>query len=468
VTTISRTALVFLFIISVFDVTPAAVSDSLPDMPKAGGLRIAHVYYNGNHVTKEYIIRMISGLDTGIFFDSLMVKQAKQRLEATGLFLKVAILFLQKNDAMDLYIVVKEPYYFGITALDFTPYTSRHGQNGKWYCPFIGLENTNVRGRMETIRLSLRFWEWRTAAISWSKPLLPSPYFIGIGAFADAGPDNALPMDRLEFSGSFTAGRRCFERSKVYCSVIPYYQRMISWTATEKDTADFYQAFGTVGWFTDRRSPGYDPSRGWSFFFETRSNFLHHEATTPSYVQFTSDIKAYHSGFFEGQKAAFRLNIVTRTNDAGIQNRLVLGGIGSVRGYANCGIDLRSICNSSTFLSGEYRFPIYQFPSFSPVIPTGVSKLFAKFAVDLNDLMPRIDGALIADYGRVARDMNRLLAFNGREYMSGADFGFGIRIMEPTMRRTACLDVVWVEKPLTRKIDFYPAPSWCLYLDLSF
>ncbi|MGA2506881.1 MAG: BamA/TamA family outer membrane protein [Chitinispirillaceae bacterium] len=458
----------FIFQLTILYVgTFAATIDSLPDTAKAQ-LRVAHLYYNGNHVTKVHIIQMISGLDTGMIYDSLMIKRAKQRLEATGLFLKIAILSLRKNNAMDLYIVVKEPYYFGINDLDFTPFTSRHGQSGKWYCPFIGLENSNVGGSMETVRLSLRFWEWRTAALSWSKPLLPSRYFIGCGALVDARPDNALPLDRLEYLGSVTAGRRLFERSKVYCSVIPDYQRTISWTATEKDTTNYYQAFGVLGWFTDRRSSGYDPSSGWSFFFDTRSNFIYHEITTPRYVQFTSDIKAYYPGLFDGHKAAFRFNIVARTNDAGIQNRLVLGGIGSVRGYANSGIDLRSTCNSSFFFSSEYRFPIYQFPSISPVLPGGVSKVFARFVGDLTDLIPRIDGALILDYGRIARDMNRLLAFNGPEYMSGADFGFGIRVMEPTMRRTVCLDIVWPENPLLRKTCFYPAPSWCLYLDLSF
>ena len=39
---------------------------------------------------------------------------------------------------MDIYIVVKEPYYFGINGVD-CPFTSRHGKSGKWSCPFIGL-----------------------------------------------------------------------------------------------------------------------------------------------------------------------------------------------------------------------------------------------------------------------------------------------------------------------------------------
>ena len=192
----------FIFQLSILYVgTFAATIDSLPDTAKTR-LRIAHLYYNGNHVTKAHIIQIISGVDTGKIYDSLMIKRAKQRLEATGLFLKIAILSLRKNNAMDLYIVVKEPYYFGINDLDFTPFTSRHGQSGKWYCPYIGLENSNVGGSMETVRLSLRFWEWRTAALSWSKPLLPSRYFIGCGALVDARPDNALPLDRLEYLGS--------------------------------------------------------------------------------------------------------------------------------------------------------------------------------------------------------------------------------------------------------------------------
>jgi hypothetical protein len=445
----------------------AGAGDSLNAAP-AVPLRIAHVYYNGNHVTKERVIRMFAGLDTGMAFDSLKVRKAKKRLEATGLFLKVAIIPLVKNGAVDLYVIVREPFYFGLTALDLTPYTLRHGESGTWYCPLAGVEFTNVRGCMETLQLSLRAWEWRMAAVSWSKPLFPSRYFIGIGVFADAGPDNALPIDRMELFGSVTAGRKLFEQSKIYCRIMPDYQRKIGLSGAQKDTTDFYQAFGAVGWFTDRRSSSYDPSAGWSLFLETRSNVLYHEATTPFYVQFTSDIKAYHPGLFKNHKAACRLSVISRTNDAGIQNRLVLGGLGSVRGYANCGIDLRSVASHSLLLSWEYRFPLYQLPPFSPPLPSKVSTIAGKFVGDLNDLVPRIDGALILDYGRVARNRPELLTFDRRGYVSGADFGFGLRVMEPKLRRSVCLDVVWAEKPLTPKVDFYSAPWWVLYLDLYF
>ena len=244
-TNIFRTFFIFLLAISSF-VTFAAASDSLPDTPETK-LCIAHLYYNGNHVTKAHIIQMISGLDTGMIFDSLLVKRAKQRLEATELFLKVAILSLRKNNGMDIYIVVKEPYYFGINDLDFTPFTSRHGKSG------------NGTALLSDWKIPMLEAGWRRSgcrcvsgvggvvAISWSKPFLPSRYFIGCGALVDARPDGALPLYRLEYLGSITAGRKLFERSKVYCSVIPDYQRTISWHPTEKDTTNYYQAFGALG-----------------------------------------------------------------------------------------------------------------------------------------------------------------------------------------------------------------------------
>ena len=58
VTNIFRTFFIFLLAISSF-ITFAAASDSLPDTPETK-LCIAHLYYNGNHVTKAHIIQMIS------------------------------------------------------------------------------------------------------------------------------------------------------------------------------------------------------------------------------------------------------------------------------------------------------------------------------------------------------------------------------------------------------------------------
>jgi outer membrane protein assembly factor BamA len=469
-TVIAAFRFLFIFLLGVSPIGALAASspiDSTAVTPEIG-MRIAHVYVNGNRVTDTALIRTYLGIDTCTVFDSAEVTKAKKRLEATNLFLKVTILHLVKNGTVDLYVIVKEPLYFGITAVDLTPYGSRYGKSGTWYCPYIGVEWTNLRGRMESLRLSLRLWEWRSAGISWVKPLFPSRYFIGMGAYVDHRPDNALPLDRLEVSGSISAGRKFFGRSKAYCSIIPDYQRKISWTASRRDTTNFYQAFAAAGWFTDHRSSAYDPSSGWSFFFETRTNYLYHNITTHPYVQFVSDVKFYHRGLISSHTTAYRVSTINRTNGAGIINRIVLGGEGSVRGYTYGGIDLRNVSNNAILASWEYRFPLYQLPSVPPVLPAGIASLIGKFIGELSDLAPRIDGALIFDYGRIAAGGKNLFSLDGKGYQSGTDFGFGLRVMEPTLRRSICMDVVWVENPFTHATDFLPQPSWRLYLNLPF
>lgn len=438
----------------------------MPDPDTA--LRIAHVYCRGNHVTKEDIIRTVTGIDTGMVFDTLKIRKAKQALASTGLFLKADIIRLVKGDSVDIYIMVKEMPYFGISTLDFTPYHYRYGERGTWFCPLFGVEFSNLRGRMETLRMYARLWEWRTLSLRWSKPFLPTPFILGLSAFADARPDNAFAMDRHEFAGSVTAGMRLFERSWIFLSAMPDFQRSIVRTDTSQDISDFYQAFGAARLITDRRYPRYDPMRGWLFQFETLTNGMYHDAASPLYVQFAADVRFYHRGFLESHKTAYHASITARTNDAGIQNRLVLGGLGSVRGYANSGIDLQRTASSSLLFSLEYRFPIFQLPSISPLLPRSFRTIMGRFIGDLSDIAPRIDGGLIFDYGRVAADFDHLFSKNGSSYRSGTDFGFGFRLMEPGIRRSACMDIVWIENPITPENDFYAVPSWQIYLDLCF
>lgn len=439
-------------------------SAPLPQVP----LRIAHIYCNGNTITRTSVLRQFLGFDTGSVFDSVRIRTVKKRLEATRLFTKVAIIHLVKDRGVDLYVIVKEAFYWGISDLDFTPYTSRYGKHGWWLCPTLGVQNTNVGGRMETIRVMVRFWEWRAAALWWTKPLIPSRWFVGASGFFDQRPDNALHIDRTEIAGSLTAGRFLFESSKAYCSLIPDYQRRIARNGPSADTTRYYQAFGVLGWSTDRRSSGYDPSSGWALTLETRSNVLYHQASAPVYAQISPDIKWYLPGLFSRHKTACRFTLTSRTNDAGIQNRLILGGIGIVRGYGNYGIDLRKSASGACSFSAEYRFPIYQLSSVPQVLPQGVSKKIGSMFFDPRSLSPRIDGAIIVDYGRVGRTISDCFSRGGPDYISGTDIGFGLRLMEPTLRWSGCFDVVWIEDPHTRATRFLPYPSWGAYLDLPF
>lgn len=456
-----NTHLKILAIVLLFCSAPVVYSDTL----QQAQVRIVSIRINGNKVTKESVLRQFLGIDTGTVLDSTRLQEAKQRLEATGLFTRVALVPIVKNGEADLYVIIREPAYIRFCALDLSPYTSRYGERGTWYSPLVGVERSNFRGEMENLRVMLRGPEWQTAAASWSKPLLPTRYFIGLSAFYDQRPDNALWHDRMEIAGTFTAGRKVLARSRAYAGISPDFQRNIRHTIS--DTATFYQAFGTLGWYTDARSEAFDPSRGWSFQCEAKSNFLYAQHPSPVYFQLLTDSKFYHPGLFENDKMAYRFCLISRTSDAGIQNRLTLGGVGSVRGYPNSGIDLRENANSSLLISAEYRFPIYQLESNPVPFPPGVSQLMGRFFFDPNDLAPRIDGALIFDYGKTGRYFENIVKRDDGS-VAGMDLGFGIRVMEPLLRQSGCFDVVWVEDPSTRSFDFHAMPSLNLYINLAF
>jgi outer membrane protein assembly factor BamA len=441
-------------------------SDSLNKV-SAGPLIIKHLFFAGNKVTKADIIAIYLKIDTGSVYDSSELKAAKARLMATNLFIKATILTVRKSDGIDLYVIVQEPVYIGLPALDLNPFSRRYNVPGTWYCPLFGMEFNNLRGRMETLRFSVRLWQWRSLAVSWSKPFLPSPYFFGIGAAADRRPDNTKCFDRLEYSASATLGRKVFEHSKVYCSIIPDYQEkrdFDSITMRPVDTSRYRYAFGAIGWYTDRRSSAYDPSHGWSFFFETRSNYLYHEEFDFGYVQFVSDVKYYHPFLFNNDKIACHASLVGRTNDAGIQNRLTLGGVSAVRGYGSGGIDLGSSASELFLFSGEYRFLVWRVPFLTRLIPHKISKITSTYVCDISDLSPHIDGALFFDYGRVAKNFGSLASLNGPGYISGTDAGFGLRLMEPKLRASGCLDFICRQNPYMNEIEI----GYLAYLNLPF
>jgi hypothetical protein len=442
------------------------VDSTIPPVDTAP-TRIRNIICKGNKVTKPDIILLFVKIDPGTVYDTAKIREAKERLEATGLFMKVTMLPVRKEGAVDLYVIVKEPVYIGLPSLDFTPFTHRYGVRGDWYCPLFGLEFTNVRGRMENIRISARAWEWRMLSVGWQKPLLPSRYFIGVSGAADRLPDYRNPFDRIDYAASFTVGRKLFSRSQAYCTLIPLYQEIRD-TSTPAEVSRFRQTFGAVGWYTDRRSSPYDPSRGWTLLLDARTNHLYHDADADPFFQISAETRYFHPAIRENDKIALKMAVVARTNDAGIQNRLMLGGLYSLRGYGSGGLDLTSGGSASALACCEYRFPLYQLPPLANIIPAAVANLAYTFGFDCSDLAPRIDGALICDWGRVARNLGSLAATGGRDYISGTELGFGLRLLAPTLRLGGSFDLVWIEKPYTRGVDFYGTPMPMLYVNLAF
>jgi outer membrane protein assembly factor BamA len=427
------------------------------------GKRIAHIFFNGNHVTKESTLRCFLRIDTGMVYDSIHAQNAKRRLMRTGLFSKVNILTIVKKQGCDLYLVVQEKGYLHIPLPGIYQYSRKYGREERWFFGDAGFDIDNFGGHMERLRLSLRAWEWRTLGIGWTKPVLPSRYFFGIGVYGDQRPDEFFPFDRTDVSGGVGFGADLFSSSKISFNASPMFRRAAWHDSTGQ--LDYYQAYGSINWSTDCRESLFDPSNGWVLKISTLSNYLYSHGNTP-YVQQRAAFSFYHPGFFENDKFACRFVATVRDKNAGYLNRLGIGGEGSVRGYGRnvIGIGLPEIPNNSFIISAEYRFSLY---TFFP-IPVPFSSIVSPFIGSHKTLSPRIDAALIADYGRIAPRINDLASRDGNRYESGTGLGFGLRLLEPVLQMCGCIDVVFADIIRTSGFDLYPIPGVHMYTNLPF
>ena len=402
--------------------------------------------------------------DTGMAYDSLAIRRAERLLRATRLFLNVNLLSLRESDGYDIYIVVTEyPLYLTFPpVLGLNRYFWLHGDEGSWYCPQAGMELTNFGGREEDLGVTAQVGVWQDYSAYWTKPLFPSKYYIGIGAAYWLSPDPTYNWDLHEATGGLTVGRRFFESSKGYCSLSPDY-RTVTDSAGE-DSVRQHQVYAALGWISDLRSSAFDPSSGIWFQLEARSNYLYRDAGVPPYVQFTSDIKWYIPFLFRDAKFAFHLYTLVRTSDASYFDRVLIGGINSVRGYTTEYIGLDMSANDACTFSCEYRFPLYHFPPISDLMPENYAKMLGRFS----EWAPRLDGALIGDWGRVSTTPEALIGPGSTANQTGSGIGFGLRLTEPTLKLTACSDFIWSESLSPGTVNYGSRLLWYLYSGINF
>jgi outer membrane protein assembly factor BamA len=414
-------------------------------------------------VTRESTIRSYLRIDTGMVYDSNSIRMAKKRILRMGLFSKTDILSIVKEYGCDLYVIVKEKGYLSIPLPGIYQYPQKYGKEQRWFFGDAGIGLNNFGGRMERLSVMARVWEWRTLGISWAKPVLPTPYFFGLGMYADQRPDEFFPFDRTDLSGRVSFGADLYTYSRISLNISPMFRRAAWHDSTGTD--DYYQAYGSIGWSTDRRETQFDPSKGWYLGLDTRSNYLYYDDNTP-YVQQTGAFTFYYPGFFKNDKFACRFVAIVRDKNAGYLNRLSIGGEGSVRGYGRntIGLGLSEIPNNCFLVSAEYRFTLLTlFP-----IPVPLSSIVSPFIGSQKTLTPRIDAAIIADYGRIAPHISDLASTEGNRYQSGTGIGFGLRILEPVLQMCGCIDVVFADMVRTRTFDLYPVPGVHLYTNLPF
>lgn len=419
-------------------------------------MKIVSIEFRGNRVTNPRILRIYLGLDTGMVFDSALAADGKRRILNTGLFSKLNIVTLRQNDGVHVYVIMTELFYiYPDGGGEYVE--TKYGIRQIWYRLSLGLSIQNFRGLFETFSIHGAVWEDRSLAVSWSKPLIPTPYFIRLGAGVRDYPDLNFPRRCLAINGRVVAGRRLFSNSRVSLSLIPTYSRIDS-LYDKSNIKIFKELYSAVGWSTDRRDRSYDASRGWSISADAFTNVLY-AGNYNKYLQLNTDMRLYHRGLFRNDRFAYRAQLITRTNDAGGYKRIYIGGEGSVRGFARDQFGLSGVMNDYAVLSAEYRFPLWTTPSFDIWLLSDYSDMLKSFFL-------RLDGALIFDAGHIWYDLAH--PFTQRE--NGAGVGAGIRIMAPTLLRSLCFDVVWgipgTSNPLGFKLSAVPGAY--LYLDSYF
>ena len=416
--------------------------------------KIVSISFNGNKTTKEKTLRMYLsnlGIDTGRIYDSVILAAAKRKLIMTNLFYKIDIVPLVKDDGVHLYVILDELGLFYFSPTGTIEYYRTTDKIDSWFRLYAGITKLNFRGRMETLTIKGMGWKDKFLGISWSKPLLPSTYYAGLGAGVLDYYELNYPRTRFVLSGRVTASKDLSLHSKGYISLSPTYSRIDTLIAgTSHTIIKLQEAYTSFGWSTDYRDNNFDTKKGWFFWNELLTNGVYSNDTY-TYGQYNTEIRVYAPGLPRSAVIACRLQGTLRTNDAGPYRRLYAGGEGSVRGFPRDWLGMTGQMNNRIVLSTEYRFRIWTTPQMDFL---SLSRLLP----ETKGLFYHFDGALIADDGVLWPRIGH--PFKNE---NGGGIGAGIKIFAPTLRRSGCIEVVY---PIVNH-NLY-APEVLLYLDAYF
>ncbi len=477
----------------------------------------------GNRKTSSEIVLAILGIDSGHVYDSAKVARGVSRLKRTEFFTNVNVFPLYRKDGVHVFVVLGEAFPVSISDIGGELFDKKYGVSDMWWRARIGLSYDNFRGKLEKLRLRMSFWESRSLGMSWSKPYLLTPYTLDLGAGIADSPDRSTPWRRLSIVGSSALSRKLTDHSKAFTNLSGWFRQMTyhgsqipgklsipdiplgvsldstkwpardfdtSWSApvvtstgdtigdsirwrgyrnyvpldqrdSRKDTT-FHELMLSIGGQIDYRNSVFDPGRGWYSSGQLSTNYLY-PGDKLRYVQFDTDLRLYHAGFFARHVVGYWLKGTFRNDSAGVFKRLSAGGEGSVRGFARDDLGSSFNANNSIQLTAEYRFPLWT----TPIIP--VPQLVSSFYPDSRNFTLRLDGAVIVDHGHLWRVLRHPLesdAHTGRRYYDyGTSLGLGLRFMAPTMRRSGCIDFGYM-RFFDRRVEF--APGFSLYLDMYY
>jgi outer membrane protein assembly factor BamA len=421
---------------------------------------IVSISFNGNKTTREGTLRMYLanlGIGIGVTYDSVKIAEAKRKLLMTNLFYKVDFVPLAKEDGIHLYLILQELGLFYYSPSGNLEYFATTDGKDSWYKLSLGLTKLNFCGRMESFSVRLSGWRDRSLGLSWSKPLLPSTYYLGVSSGVRFYPEFNYPRERLVLGGRIFAGKDLTLHSRAFISLCPTYTKIDTLGAMRSHLKDIKEADASIGWSTDYRNNNFDPIKGWFFWNELMSNGLYSNDCI-KYGQYSADFRFYLPGFLERNRIASRIQGCFRTNDAGPYRRLYAGGEGTLRAFPNDYLGMSGEMNNSLIFSTEYRFPILTIPEINVLSLFSFTSMFP----EIKGLYYQIDGAGIVEAGHLWDHFT--LPLQVRE--NGAGIGAGIKILIPTMRRSLCFDYLSpIMKDQTSQKTTFHSPTFRLYLD---
>jgi len=340
---------------------PGTVLAVFGDSAASGdSLILKEITIEGNTRTDRGLILNEMGLRIGQIFDREMMNQAWILLEDIGYFAYVDMEFDDSNgDGVILNIYVEEDLTMAYGPL--VRYSRRHKYMlGAW------LEETNLRGKGETLRVDLTGLYIQRGEVTWTRPWLfgTRGLELKLGVLGELSNFVFRPTDQKLFHGD--AQIRWNFLGDLYLSTgMNYGQNKYSddyyWDDPVSGLSDFHQS-GTVAHLATRAALGFDsrnnpwyPSSGVMAEFQAQ-----HWASDDfkSYTETTADVRLFAP--LPMGKHVLALHAWGRRTDgrSHLDNTLFFGGPETIRGYQFGGLE----GDEGYLLSIEYRIPLFMMP----------------------------------------------------------------------------------------------------------
>ncbi len=351
------------FFLSVFFVLAMAPGSALAvfgDGPDTGDdLVLNKILIEGNTRTDRQLILNEMGLQVGQIFDRQMMNQVWIMLEDIGYFAFVDMEFDDSSgDGVVLNVYLEEDLTMAYGPL--LRYNRRHKYLlGAW------LEETNLRGQGETLRLDLAAFYIQRGEVAWTRPWLFGVRGLEMKLSLAGEKSNFVfrPTDqrlgrglaeiRWNFQGNFYVSTGLNYGQTKYMD--DYFWDDSTGTSVfhENGTVSHLATQGTLG-FDSRNNPWY-PSSG----ILTEARIQHWTSDDfASYTETTGDLRVFAP--MPLGKHVLALHAWGRKTDgpSHLENTLFFGGPETIRGYRFGGLE----GDEGYLLSVEYRIPLFMMP----------------------------------------------------------------------------------------------------------